>query len=269
MKTTIGIRKHSLLLFLFLLLLLGTANIFPLVAHGETGATAQSGETPTDPELVDPTIQKAATDKKQLGLHIVKYALTDEQLQDFQKQTGDQLDPAADQELKPVAGAQYTVQKVTPTTTQMPPKYGDQGSYTIDASFKLVELTTNAQGEADLTSATDPALVEGYYLITEVANKVVLKPMTPVIVKLPLSVDGKPDNWNVYLYPKSGAVSNNGEVPPPTPPDTGRHTPPPPKIPETGGEMLHRGSALWLIMLPLFLGVFTWIIQKRAKESME
>lgn len=159
------------------------------------------------------------------SLHIVKYALDEKQAAQLQQQDGQQNPALKNAGYKPLANVQYQVQQVVPTGEVANMKGTDPTSYQVIGTTLTVQ--TDENGEAVIDSATEPKLVKGFYLVTELTNAEVTLPMDPVIIQLPMEnkVDGSQVN-DVYLYPKSSVATPEGGNPPggKTPP--GGNTPP-------------------------------------------
>lgn len=114
------------------------------------------------------------------------------------------------QELQPLADIQYQITQVEATGTGEI-KLDDNGSYRQVGS--PTTITTDKQGTATVS------LPDGYYIVTEMANKAqgLTTPQAPVLIKLP-AWDAQSGSYldTLYIYPKSSVVkddSSNGKDP--------------------------------------------------------
>lgn len=141
------------------------------------------------------------------------------------------------QSVHPVAGVQYDLTRVVAAESQSIDPL-DPSTYTpaSGADYFQQIITTNADGDAVADASI--GLVAGSYLIKELN---VPKPMKPLVVTLPYTVEGKVYS-SVTIDPKSGVVTT------PSPKPTTPATQPPAQIAQMSGEIKQINYASIMIM---------------------
>lgn len=177
------------------------------------------------------------------GIHIIKYNLSGSQ----ESQLTHDGTPVTSgtEDLQRIAGVQYTITRMT--KTEMSTYVTDQGT---DAFSQKV--TTNAQGEAELTE-----LPRGVYQVTEAKSEQVPTPMSPVLVSLPMQNANGLIN-EVYIYPKSSMVlPDTPQIPDNTLPD---------KLPDTSGNIGSYQIIIAMISVIVLVGFSGLWWTKKAHE---
>lgn len=185
----------------------------------------------------------AQEDTGSYGIHIVKYNLNDSQ----ESQLTHDGTPVTSgtEDLQRLAGVQYTITRMTKTemNTYVTAQGADAFSQTI---------TTNAQGEAELTG-----LPRGVYQVTESKSEQVPTPMSPVLVSLPMQNANGLIN-EVYIYPKSSMVlPDTPQIPDANVPD---------KLPDTSGNIGSYQIIIAMISVIVLVGFSGLWWTKKAHE---
>lgn len=185
----------------------------------------------------------AQEDTGSYGIHIVKYNLNDSQ----ESQLTHDGTPVTSgtEDLQRLAGVQYTITRMTKTemNTYVTAQGADAFSQTI---------TTNAQGEAELTG-----LPRGVYQVTESKSEQVPTPMSPVLVSLPMQNANGLIN-EVYIYPKSSMVlPDTPQIPDSNVPD---------KLPDTSGNIGSYQIIIAMISVIVLVGFSGLWWTKKAHE---
>ena len=185
----------------------------------------------------------AQEDTGSYGIHIVKYNLNDSQ----ESQLTHDGTPVTSgtEDLQRLAGVQYTITRMTKTemNTYVTAQGADAFSQTI---------TTNAQGEAELTG-----LPRGVYQVTESKSEQVPTPMSPVLVSLPMQNANGLIN-KVYIYPKSSMVlPDTPQIPDANVPD---------KLPDTSGNIGSYQIIIAMISVIVLVGFSGLWWTKKAHE---
>lgn len=101
-------------------------------------------------------------------------------------------------QLAPIAGVEYTLQKINPTRDDGDIKISDLSTYNKVHSIQMIVTGQNGIASKNL--------VDGFYIVTELANGPLhlTTPAAPILLRLPVVNDmnnGYLDT--VYIYPKS------------------------------------------------------------------
>ncbi|MDG6166504.1 pilin N-terminal domain-containing protein [Lactococcus formosensis] len=185
----------------------------------------------------------AQEDTGSYGIHIIKYNLNDSQ----ESQLTHDGTPVTSgtEDLQRLAGVQYTITRMT--KTEMNIYVTAQGA---DAFSQTI--TTNAQGEAELTG-----LPRGVYQVTESKSEQVPTPMSPVLVSLPMQNANGLIN-EVYIYPKSSMVlPDTPQIPDANVPD---------KLPDTSGNIGSYQIIIAMISVIVLVGFSGLWWTKKAHE---
>lgn len=101
-------------------------------------------------------------------------------------------------QLAPIAGVEYTLQKINPTRDDGDIKISDLSTYD-----KVHSIQTIVTGQNGIASKN---LVDGFYIVTEVANPTLhlTNPTAPFLLRLPVVNEARNGYLDtVYIYPKS------------------------------------------------------------------
>ncbi|WP_054749983.1 pilin N-terminal domain-containing protein [Lacticaseibacillus thailandensis] len=112
---------------------------------------------------------------------------------------------------KPLQGIQFRVERVDKVAGK-PLDASDSSTYAVDNSFPAKTTTTGSDGKAQLTVGTGKD-ADGYYLVTEVASKLVATATAPFIVHLPQTTKNASTGdmtllYDVNVYPKNKVDDN-------------------------------------------------------------
>lgn len=158
-------------------------------------------------------------------------------------------------QLTPLSGIHYLIQKISPTTDGDAIKLTDGSTY-INVG-EATEIITNSSGIAQLE------LQDGFYIVTECANKAagLSHPAQPILLRLPVVNDAKNGYLNqVYIYPKSSIdPSENIPSPPATIPKMQKN------LPKTGESDVAGLSLLGLVLVILAVSAVIINLKLRRK----
>lgn len=101
-------------------------------------------------------------------------------------------------QLAPIAGVEYTLQKINPTRDDGDIKISDLSTYNKVHSIKMIVTGQNGIASKNL--------VDGFYIVTEVANPTLhlTNPTAPFLLRLPVVNEARNGYLDtVYIYPKS------------------------------------------------------------------
>ncbi|WP_125570705.1 SpaH/EbpB family LPXTG-anchored major pilin [Lacticaseibacillus songhuajiangensis] len=157
---------------------------------------------------VAPTIRVAAATEDDTSVRsITLHKYTSSTTPSTSPATGTTADAAnVPSDSKPLQGIQFKVERIQKVSGKKLAA-SDASTYTLDDSFNAITTTTTAQGAATAKVGTGKA-ADGYYLITELASKLVATTSDPFIVHLPQTTKNAStgDNDLVYVvnvYPKN------------------------------------------------------------------
>lgn len=190
------------------------------------------------------------------SINIIKYKIEANASLPFSVPTdGTQADTSnASENLSTMSGIQYDIKRVVPkegaTDLTQTASYQDA---TGNDAFTMT-VVTNKDGVATINGLT-----AGTYIVTEQADSQIKEVMAPVLVKLPMSVNGEVLD-TVYIYPKSNVV--NPETDKPKTPQEG-------KIPQTSGTIGTNHQILFMISLVIIMGIIGMTKFKGKKANQE
>lgn len=156
-------------------------------------------------------------------------------------------------QLKPLAGVQYSIQKIEPTDDGNKVNLSNVSTYRKVGSSQTI--VTGADGVASLV------LSDGFYIVSELANKSIrlTTPATPVLLRPPV-VNELNNGYldTVYIYPKSSI-------------DPVKVTPVPKKtrpgvLPKTGEQLNFDLTIVGLVALLIALSLMVVKVRKRGKK---
>jgi len=202
---------------------------------------------------VSPQTVRADDTSATYTLNIVKYKLSDQQLQNSTLPktptgsaltTGEAKDSAGNI-LEHMAGVSYQIDEVLPSNDKNAP-------FQIAPGNKSQTITTDSNGNASI------ALPAGIYRVTELSGNGISTPAAPVIVQLPMTLQNGQTVNNVYIYPKSSVVTVSPSNPEnPTNPST------PTKIPNTAGNISSLSPVYFILAGVGLVGVYGLFIKSK------
>ena len=193
-------------------------------------------------------------------INIQKYKI-DEQEMNALPLDGIKVDQVTDENgnaLEPMAGISYQITRVTPIQ-------GGSGFEAMkgEGAFSTT-VTTTASGLASVGG-----LAQGMYEISEMAHDQLKEVMKPVVVELPFPQrEGEPLN-EVYIYPKSSAVSLTPKLPNTsgdTPNNPNSPNEPNKRLPQTSGNIGTYQTLLWILAMIVVMGLIGMFNIHRKKD---
>lgn len=163
-------------------------------------------------------------------------------------------------QLKPLAGVQYSIQKIEPTDDGNKVNLSNGSTYRKVGSSQTI--VTGADGVASLV------LSDGFYIVSELANKSIrlTTPATPVLLRPPV-VNELNNGYldTVYIYPKSSIDHPKSSI------DPVKVTPVPKKtrpgvLPKTGEQLNFDLTIVGLVALLIALSLMVVKVRKRGKK---
>lgn len=161
-------------------------------------------------------------------------------------------------QLKPLAGVQYSIQKIEPTDDGNKVNLSNGSTYRKVGSSQTI--VTGADGVASLV------LSDGFYIVSELANKSIrlTTPATPVLLRPPV-VNELNNGYldTVYIYPKSSIdpVKVTPVKVTPVPKKTR-----PGVLPKTGEQLNFDLTIVGLVALLIALSLMVVKVRKRGKK---
>ena len=115
----------------------------------------------------------------------------------------------------PLGGVSFKIEKVADNTLPEQIAGNDTSKVVRDNSFEAKTITT-ANGENGTTKgvASINNLPQGIYLVTELENAGVTKPVNPFLVSIPMAHPTEANSWlyDVHVYPKNVIVTGEPSI---------------------------------------------------------